>query len=88
MKKIKLSEDIRINFDDRDTYRQYLRMEDSFIDNYDYLGKVSKRERAIITLLAMRWSYRKIRERSGISHRQISNVVKKFKLKVREKADA
>lgn len=88
MKKIKLSDNIHINFDDNCSYRQFLRTEDSFIDNYEHLGKVTKKERVIISLLAMKWSYRKIRERSGISLRQISNVVKKFKLKVREKADA
>jgi DNA-binding NarL/FixJ family response regulator len=83
MKQIKLSKDIRINFDDKDSYRQFLRTEDCFKENYEHLGKVSKRERAIITLLAMRWSYKKIRERSGISRRQISNVVVKFELNVK-----
>ena len=83
MKEIKLSGEIRINFDDNDSYRQFLKTEDCFRENYEHLGKVSRRERAIISLLAMRWSYKKIRERSGISRRQISNVVQKFSLNVK-----
>lgn len=87
MKQIKLTSEIRINFDDNSSYRQFLRTEDSFIDNYEHLGEVTKKERAIISLLAMKWSYKKIRKRSGISIRQISKVVGKFNLQVRAKAD-
>ena len=79
MKKVHLTNDIRVNFDDFCSYRQFLKTEQSFISHFDY-RHIPKKDRIIISLLAMAWTYEKIRKRSGISNRQIRKVVVKYNL--------
>lgn len=79
MKKVNLTEDIRVNFDDYCSYRQFLKTEQSFISHFDY-RRIPRRDRVVISLLAMSWTYEKIRKRSGISNRQIRKIVIKYNL--------
>lgn len=79
MKKINLTNNIKVNFDDFCSYRQFLKTEQSFMQNFDY-RKIPKRDRVVISLLAMAWTYEKIRKRAGISNRQVRKVVIKYDL--------